>query len=74
MSESEIIETLSGVPDSHPVWRAVMAVLEQHQSAWDDVASSPGLRARDRHFNAGAVAACKQLREGLQGLRKPMAL
>ena len=61
---------LAGVHDEHPVWLAVLSLVDEHAARETQGALSPKLSNEDRHYAAGAAATAVYLAEYLRDARR----
>lgn len=60
---------LSGVPDSHPVWRTVLELVDEHERNMMARALEEKLSSEERHYNAGLAASAEYLANALRDFK-----
>jgi len=60
---------LAGIPETHPVWQAVLELVDEHAQRELDAALMPNLTNEQRQFAAGAAATADYLAQMLRDAR-----
>ena len=60
---------LAGIHDGHPLWAAVLALLDEHAESEGKAALAPNLTSEQRHFTAGAAATAEYLAQLVRDAR-----
>jgi hypothetical protein len=60
---------LAGVPDSHPVWRTVLELVDEHERNMMARALEEKLTSEERHYNAGLAASAEYLANALRDFK-----
>lgn len=61
---------LAGLRDDHPVWVAVLGLVDDHAGRETDAALSPKLNNDERQYTAGAAASANYLAQMLRDARQ----
>lgn len=60
---------LAGVHEEHPVWQAVLSLVDEHASRETEAALAPKLNNEERQYTAGAAASANYLAQYLRDAR-----
>lgn len=61
---------LAGVQEDHPLWQAVLGLVDEHAGRETDAALSPKLNNDERQYTAGAAASANYLAQMLRDARQ----
>lgn len=67
--EAQVIKALSGVTLDHPLYSAVILLIETHLAQWLPLVISESRSSEQRHYDSGRLAGLTDLSTALRLLR-----
>lgn len=65
LGEQQVLAALVLVDETTPLWRALHRLIDLLQQDQQDAVCRPNLNSEQRHFNAGRLSMCEDLRDTL---------
>lgn len=61
---------LAGITPEHPLWQAVLSLVDEHAAGETEAALRPNLTSEQRHYTAGAAATADYLSQMLRDAQR----